>query len=183
MIQGVDHFRSTSSESFPQSERDQTAPISLSEGEDPDAALFAILGPAAYLKLMMEKGRQESEAARASQPKPAAVHSPAPPPVVVAEAPPARTSEPTRPVRPTPPAGPSRTAQDDARPVVAGMVASLFKDAGKAAWGPAPGKPRHMTQAEQLAALAERKRRREREARNGPRASNRPSNGPNISTP
>lgn len=156
-----------------QNERSETIFLPLGE-ENPEEAVPDGATAAAYLRAMIAKGKAE-----ATQTKPAVSPALDPSPNV-AEVPPARSPEPSRSVQPTPPAGPSRATQDDARPVVAGMLASLFKDARKAAWGPVPGKPRHPSQAEQLAALDERKRRREREARNGPGASNRPPNAPNV---
>ena len=71
-FRGVEHSRSTSSESGSQSKKEQTAPISLSTEEDEELAqLHAELGPAGFLKLMMSKGRKQ-----AAPPKPTS--SPAP---------------------------------------------------------------------------------------------------------
>lgn len=73
VFRGVEHSCSTSSESGGQSERNQTAPISPSLEEDEEqAALYAELGPAGYLKAMIAKGRQQAA------PKPA-TPPPAPP--------------------------------------------------------------------------------------------------------
>lgn len=87
-----------------QSEGNQTAPISPSTEEDAEqAALFEQLGPAKFLRMMMEKGRQEAEA---SQPRSVAP-SPAPPASIG-----------------TPPAA----SHDDVRRAVEGMARDLGRN-------------------------------------------------------
>lgn len=71
-FRGVEHSRSTSSESGVQSEREQTGPISLSTEEDEEqAALFEQLGPAEYLRMMVRKGREQMDTLKPATPPPA----------------------------------------------------------------------------------------------------------------
>ena len=103
-IQGVDHLRSTNQS--PIQRGDQTGPILPIEGEDAEeAALYAALGPARYLRAMIAKGKVEAAARSAvkSPPSPPASAAPTPEAVV----PPDRPAEASRAPRDEPAASPA----------------------------------------------------------------------------